>query len=207
MYTPSTYLLVIYFPTYLRIYEAYFLQKWLTRWNQIVTQLRFRHPSSGWCSGGCCWFTVALKRAKICWGWSFNATNIVALLNSGNKSLSSYRQKLNAHKTRGRLGWHKRLQNRLKGRRRRACYIQLELQMHNRWKEIFKCSTGERRSVSCTCNFIPVSLADRPGESKHKSSKQKTLPYFLSTAHAHHHDEDFSDQFCVIEECPDPSTR
>jgi len=101
------------------------------------------------------------------------------LLNSGNKSLSSYRQKLNAHKTRGRLGWHKRLQNRLKGRRRRACYIQLELQMHNRWKEIFRCSTGERRSVSCTCNFISVSLADRPGGIKTQIQQTEDIALLL----------------------------
>jgi hypothetical protein len=30
MYKPSTYLEVVYFATYLPIYETYFLQKWLT---------------------------------------------------------------------------------------------------------------------------------------------------------------------------------
>jgi len=43
MYKPSTYLEVVYFPTYLPIYETYFLQNWLPRWNQILTQLRFIH--------------------------------------------------------------------------------------------------------------------------------------------------------------------
>jgi hypothetical protein len=44
MYKPSTYLVNIYFPnlsTY--IYETYFLQKWLPRWNYILTQFRFIH--------------------------------------------------------------------------------------------------------------------------------------------------------------------
>jgi hypothetical protein len=31
MYKPSTYLQVAYFPTYLPIYETYFLQNWLPR--------------------------------------------------------------------------------------------------------------------------------------------------------------------------------
>jgi hypothetical protein len=41
MYKPSAYLDVAYFPTYLPICETYFLQNWLPRWNQILTQLRF----------------------------------------------------------------------------------------------------------------------------------------------------------------------
>jgi hypothetical protein len=57
MYKPSTYLpsnsLFFYPPTYvwkmdenmcdLPIYETYFLQSWLPRWNQRLTQLRV-HP-------------------------------------------------------------------------------------------------------------------------------------------------------------------
>jgi len=43
MYKPSTYLVVTYFPTYLPIYETYFLQNWLPKFNQILTQLRFSH--------------------------------------------------------------------------------------------------------------------------------------------------------------------
>jgi hypothetical protein len=35
------YLEVAYFPTYLPMFETYFLQNWLPRWDQIVTQLRF----------------------------------------------------------------------------------------------------------------------------------------------------------------------
>ncbi len=41
MYKPSTYLVITYFPTYLPTYETYFLQNWLPRWNQILTQVRF----------------------------------------------------------------------------------------------------------------------------------------------------------------------
>jgi hypothetical protein len=43
MYKPSTYLEVAYFRTYLLIYKTYFLQNWLSRWNQRLTQLRFIH--------------------------------------------------------------------------------------------------------------------------------------------------------------------
>jgi len=43
MYKPFTYLVVTYFQTYLPIYETYFLQNWLPRWNQILTQLSFIH--------------------------------------------------------------------------------------------------------------------------------------------------------------------
>jgi hypothetical protein len=45
MYKPSMYLLVTYFPTYVPIYKTYFLQNWLPRWNQILTQVRFILPS------------------------------------------------------------------------------------------------------------------------------------------------------------------
>jgi hypothetical protein len=37
MYKPFTYLVITYFPTYLGIYETYFLQNWSPRWNQIST--------------------------------------------------------------------------------------------------------------------------------------------------------------------------
>jgi hypothetical protein len=43
MYKPSTYLVGAYFPTYLPIYEIYFLQIWLPRLNHILTQLSFIH--------------------------------------------------------------------------------------------------------------------------------------------------------------------
>jgi hypothetical protein len=43
MYKPSTYVIITYFPTYLPRRETYFLQTWLPRWNQILTQLRFIH--------------------------------------------------------------------------------------------------------------------------------------------------------------------
>jgi hypothetical protein len=63
MYKPSTYLVITYFPTYLPTYETYFLHKWLPRWSQKLTQLRFIQNwvikgNSGWCTGGS-WFTVA----------------------------------------------------------------------------------------------------------------------------------------------------
>jgi hypothetical protein len=65
MYKPSTYLVITYFPTYLPIYETYFLHNWLPRWNQMLTQLMFIHNlviiGIQWMlhAGGCCWFTVA----------------------------------------------------------------------------------------------------------------------------------------------------
>jgi len=37
MYEPFTYLVGTYFPTYLPIYDTYFLQNWLPRLNQILT--------------------------------------------------------------------------------------------------------------------------------------------------------------------------
>ncbi len=43
MYNPFTFLVVAYFLTYLPIFETYFLQQLLPRWNQILTQLRFIH--------------------------------------------------------------------------------------------------------------------------------------------------------------------
>jgi hypothetical protein len=43
MYKPSTYLVVTYFLTYLPMYETYFLHNWLSRLNQILTQLGFIH--------------------------------------------------------------------------------------------------------------------------------------------------------------------
>jgi hypothetical protein len=45
MYELSTCFIVTYFPTYLPMYEPYFLQNWLPRRNHILlTQLRFIHP-------------------------------------------------------------------------------------------------------------------------------------------------------------------
>jgi hypothetical protein len=43
MYKSFTYLEEVYFPTYLSNYETYFLQNWLPRWNQILTQVEV-HP-------------------------------------------------------------------------------------------------------------------------------------------------------------------
>ncbi len=39
---PSTFLVIIYFPTYL-LHGTYFLQNQLLWWNEILTQLRFIH--------------------------------------------------------------------------------------------------------------------------------------------------------------------
>jgi hypothetical protein len=54
MYKPSIYRVVAYFPTYLLVYKTYFLQIWLPRWNQILTQVEVhpklsnnRHPVDG----------------------------------------------------------------------------------------------------------------------------------------------------------------
>jgi hypothetical protein len=65
MYKPSTYLVVTYFPTYRAIYETYFLQNWLPRWNQILTQLKFIH---NWVITGIQWMVkknVTLQKIKI----------------------------------------------------------------------------------------------------------------------------------------------
>jgi hypothetical protein len=57
MHKPSNYLVVTYFLTYLPItYEAYFLQNWLPRWNQILTWLRF---IDNWLMTGIQWM--------VCW--------------------------------------------------------------------------------------------------------------------------------------------
>jgi hypothetical protein len=59
MYKLSTYLEVVYVFTYLPIYETYFLQKWLTRWNQIINSVEVHpqlsnhgHPVDGVLVGG-----------------------------------------------------------------------------------------------------------------------------------------------------------
>jgi len=43
MYKPSTYLEFAYFPTYLPIYETYFLTELVTKMKPNITQLRFIH--------------------------------------------------------------------------------------------------------------------------------------------------------------------
>jgi len=53
MYKPFTYPVVVtYFPTYLPIHETYFLQNWLSRWNQILTKLDEQ-----------CWIMMMLMRS------------------------------------------------------------------------------------------------------------------------------------------------
>jgi hypothetical protein len=54
MYKPSTYLVVTFFFTDLPMYETYFLQNWLPRSNQRLTQFEVhpqlsnnRHPVDG----------------------------------------------------------------------------------------------------------------------------------------------------------------
>jgi hypothetical protein len=54
MYEPHTSLVVIYFPTYLPIYETYILYNWLPRWNQYTNSVEIhpqpsknRHPVDG----------------------------------------------------------------------------------------------------------------------------------------------------------------
>jgi hypothetical protein len=64
MYKPSTYIVVTYFPTYLPIYEAYFSQNWLPRWNQILTQLSFIH---NWVITGILWMDGAVVGAGSLW--------------------------------------------------------------------------------------------------------------------------------------------
>jgi hypothetical protein len=65
MYKASTYLEVVYFPTYLPIYETYFLQNWVTKMKPNINSVKVHpqlsnngHPVDGWCAGGC-WFTMA----------------------------------------------------------------------------------------------------------------------------------------------------
>jgi hypothetical protein len=49
MYKPSTYLVITYFPTYLPMFESYFLYNWLPRWNRILTQVEVHlHLSNNW---------------------------------------------------------------------------------------------------------------------------------------------------------------
>jgi hypothetical protein len=48
--------LSLYFPTHLPIYETY-LQNWLPRWNQILTQLRFIHN----------WVIMGIQWMLRCW--------------------------------------------------------------------------------------------------------------------------------------------
>jgi hypothetical protein len=106
--------------------------------------------------------------------------HIVALLNSGNK-VKYLQAKLNAHKKDKRRTWLTQEIAKSSERPKKSL-------LHYSWS--FRCSTGERRSVSCTCipiiSFQGVLQKDQ-GESKHKSSKQKTLPYLLSIAHVHNH--------------------
>jgi hypothetical protein len=59
MYKPSMYLITILFSTYLPLYEAYFLQKWSTRSNQILNSIEVHpqlsnngHPVDGVLVGG-----------------------------------------------------------------------------------------------------------------------------------------------------------
>jgi hypothetical protein len=50
MYKPSSYLVHKYFPTYVPIYETYFLQDWLPRWNSVEVHLQLSnngHPVDG----------------------------------------------------------------------------------------------------------------------------------------------------------------
>jgi hypothetical protein len=85
MYKPSTYLAVAYFLIYVPIRETYFLQKWLTRWNQLLTPVEFHpqlsnngHPVDG-----------ALMGAGSLWLWNkvCNALLFNALLLTRNKWL------------------------------------------------------------------------------------------------------------------------
>jgi hypothetical protein len=43
LFNPSTYLVITYFPTYLPMYETYFLQNWLPRSNQRFNSFEV-HP-------------------------------------------------------------------------------------------------------------------------------------------------------------------
>jgi hypothetical protein len=81
MYKPSNYLELTYFPTYVPIYETYFLQDWFPRWNQIVTQMRFihnwvsnnEHPVDGAMVGAGDWTCVLVLNLSDWWTFQ-NAT-------------------------------------------------------------------------------------------------------------------------------------
>jgi hypothetical protein len=76
MYKPSSYVVVTYFSTDLPIYETYFLQNWLPRWNQRITQLMFIH---NWVIRGIQWMVRRVDAGSLCgpmvltqqfcWGW------------------------------------------------------------------------------------------------------------------------------------------
>jgi hypothetical protein len=82
MYKPSTYLAVAYFLTYLPTRETYFLQNWLTRWNQILTPVQFHpqlsnngHPVDGALMGaGSLWLWW-----KVCNALHFNALQVTPI--------------------------------------------------------------------------------------------------------------------------------
>jgi hypothetical protein len=66
MYKPFTYLLITYFPTYLPIYETYFLAELVIKVKPNINPVEVHpelsnngHPVDAGCTGGC-WFTVAL---------------------------------------------------------------------------------------------------------------------------------------------------
>jgi hypothetical protein len=78
MYKPSTYLVVTYFPTYLPIYDTYFLQNWLPRLDQISVEVHTqltntRHPVDGvlvdagslWPWKGTC-VSIHAKQTSLC---------------------------------------------------------------------------------------------------------------------------------------------
>jgi hypothetical protein len=84
MYRPSmSYIVITHVPTYLPTCETYFVQNWLPRWNQILTQLRFIH---NWVITGIQWL--------VCW-W--------VLVHCGPKTLASYW--LLAEKLQKYFGW------------------------------------------------------------------------------------------------------
>jgi hypothetical protein len=57
MYQPCTYLVDTYFPIYLPIDETYFLQNWLPRGVQILTQMSFTHN----------WVIMGIQWMVRCW--------------------------------------------------------------------------------------------------------------------------------------------
>jgi hypothetical protein len=64
MYKPSTYLVITYFPTYLPIYETYFLTKLVTKVKPNLTQLKFIH---NWVIMGIQWMDGVLVGASSLW--------------------------------------------------------------------------------------------------------------------------------------------
>jgi hypothetical protein len=72
------------------MYETYFLQNWLWRWNQTLIQLRFINKclaSSGWCASEC-WFAMASWLCFYFGEWAGCQTNSLGTCNGEGRHIS-----------------------------------------------------------------------------------------------------------------------